>query len=138
MLQINHFLFLHESQVFSAFVVGIVEKVDDPLSGEAISIAARLTAKPHRLGMAATLNDTADNPDLLIVIKAVPHPAVADFISTEAGHGSAFFVTAVPASEAALLGDERGLATPRAKITRGCCLMKVSIARDADLCGLQA
>ena len=136
MLQINHFLFLHESQVFSAFVVGIVEKVDDPLSGETISIAARLTAKPHRLGMAATLNDTADNPDLQIVIEPGPHAAVSDFISTQSGHGSAFFVTAVPASEAALLSDERGLPTSRTKITRGRCLMKVPIARDGDLCGL--
>ena len=138
MLQIDHFLFLYESQVSSIFGVGITGKVDDPLSREAISIAAGLTAKPHRLGMAATLNDTADNPDLQIVIEPGPHAAVSDFISTEARHGSAFFVTAVPASEAALLSDERGLAASRAKITRGRCLMKVSIARDGDLCGLQA
>ena len=135
MLQINHFLFLHESQIFSAFVVGIVEKVDDPLSGEAISIAARLTAKPHRLGMAAMLNDTADN-DLQIVIEPGPHAAVSDFISTQSGHGSAFFVTAVPATETALLSDQRSLATSRTKITRACCFMKVPIARRGDLCGL--
>jgi hypothetical protein len=135
-LKIDHFLCLYEFQVSSAFFAGITGKVDDPLPGKAKSIAAGLTAKPHRLGMIATLNDTADNPDLQIVIEPGPHAAVSDFISTEARHGSAFFVTAVPASEAALLSDERGLATSRAKITRGCCLMKVPIARGGDLCRL--
>ena len=77
MLQIDHFLFLYESQVSSIFGVGITGKVDDPLSREAISIAAGLTAKPHRLGMAATLNDTADNPDLQIVIELWPLTRIA-------------------------------------------------------------
>ena len=88
--------------------------------------------------MSTRLNDPVYDPDLEFVVKPVPNAAVSDFISTEAGHSSAFFVTAVPASEAALLSDERGLATSRAKITRGRCLMKVSIARNGDLCGLQA
>ena len=86
--------------------------------------------------MSTTLDDAVCHPNLQFVVEAIPHPAVADFISTQSGHGSAFFVTAVPASEAALLSDERGLATSRAKITGGRCLMKIPIARDGDLCGL--
>ena len=86
--------------------------------------------------MSTTLNDAVCHPNLQFVIEAVPHTAASDFISTQSAHGSAFFVTAVPASEAALLSDERGLATSRAKITGGCCWMKFSIARDDILCGL--
>jgi hypothetical protein len=76
--------------------------------------------KTHSVRVPAMLNDAVYHPDLEFVVEAVPYPAVSDFISTEAAHGSAFFVTAVHASKAALLSDERGLATSRAKITSGC------------------
>src|SRR6266704_3012879 len=59
------------------------------------------------------LDDAVYHTNLQFVIKAVPYAAVSDFISTEAGHSSAFFVTAVAATEATLLSDERGLASSR-------------------------
>ena len=86
--------------------------------------------------VSATLDDAVCHPNLQFVVEAVPHPAASDFISTQSGHDSAFFVTAVAATGAALLSDERSLATSRTKITGGCHLMKVPIARDGDLCGL--
>ena len=70
--------------------------------------------------MSTSLNDAVYDPDLQFVVEAVPYAAASDFISTQSGHGSAFFVTAIPATEAALLSDERGLATSRAKITGDC------------------
>jgi hypothetical protein len=115
-----------------------IRHIEDALSGQMIGIATGSILKTHRGWMSTILDGAVYDPDLQFVIKAVPYAAVSDFISTEAGHGSAFFVTALPATEAALLSDERGLATSRAKITRGCYLMKVPIAWDGDLCGLQA
>src|SRR6266542_1700831 len=88
--------------------------------------------------MSTSLNDAVYDPDLQFVVEAVPYAAASDFISTQSGHGSAFFVTTISATEAALLSDQRSLATSRTKITRGCKLMKVPIARDSILCGLQA
>ena len=67
------------------------------------------------------LDDAVYHPNLQFVVEDIPHAAVSDFISAQSGHASAFFVTAVPATEAALLSDERGLATSRAKITGGYC-----------------
>ena len=69
--------------------------------------------------MSTSLNDAVYDPDLQLVVEAVPHPAGLNLISAQPGHGSAFFVTAVRASKAALLSDERGLATPRTKIACG-------------------
>ena len=94
--------------------------------------------KTHRGWMSTILNDAVYDPDLQFVIKAVPHAAVSDFISTEAGHSSAFFVTAIRATEAALLSDQRGLAASRAKIAGVCCFMKFSVARYGILYGPQA
>ena len=88
--------------------------------------------------MSTILNDAVYDPDLEFVVKPVPNAAVPDFISTEAGHSSAFFVAAVLATEAALLSDQRRLAASRAKITGGCYLLKYSIARYGFLCRLQA
>jgi hypothetical protein len=56
---------------------------------------------------------------LQLVIKAVPYAAVSNFVSTDAGHRSAFFVAAIRATEAALLSNQRGLAASRAKIGAG-------------------
>ena len=122
----------------SVFSLLRIRDIEDALSGQMIGIATGSILKTHRGWMSTILDGAVYDPDLQFVVEAVPHPATSDFISTEAAHGSAFFVTAVRASKAALLSDERGLATSRAKITRGCYLMKVPIARDGDLCGLQA
>jgi len=115
-----------------------IRYIKDALSCETISIAAGSILKTHRVWMSTTLNNAVYDPNLQFVVEAVPHPAASDFISTQSGHGSAFFVTAVPATETALLSDERGLATSRAKITGGCYMVKVPIAGDDILCGLQA
>ena len=92
----------------------------------------------HHHWMSTILNDTVDDPDLELVIKTVPHAAVSDFVSTDAGHISAFFVAAIRTTEATLLSDERCLAASRAKIAGGGYFMKFSVARYRILYGPQA
>ena len=102
-----------------------IRDIEDLLSGQTIGITTGSILKTHCGWMSTILNDAVYDPDLEFVVKPVPNAAVPDFISTEAGHSSAFFVAAVRATEAALLSDQRRLATSRAKITGGCYLYEV-------------
>ncbi len=77
--------------------------------------------------MSTSLNDAVYDPGLQFVVEAVPYAAASDFISTQSGHGSAFFVTTISATEAALLSDQRSLATSRTKIIRDCCVVMIPI-----------
>lgn len=86
MLQIDHLLFFHELQVPRVFFAGRRGKIDDPLSGEAKSVAAGFSTTSHCVGMATFLNDTTDNPDLEIVIETAPHAAIPVQVSTRARH----------------------------------------------------
>src|SRR5712692_3771415 len=112
--------------------------IKDALSGQLISNAAGFCLEPHCFRMSATLDDAVCHPDLQFVVEAVPDAAASDFISTQSGHGSAFFVTTISATEAALLSDERSLATSRTKITCDCCVVMISIPRDCVLWGRQS